>query len=67
MEWLARWAFSSSDEHTADRYAWRVRTGRGWMKLLAAVARPIFEGNHDYVSKKAGKRLRREAGGHWSS
>ncbi|SAK71607.1 polyketide cyclase [Caballeronia catudaia] len=51
------WRFSSSDGVTIVRYEWRVRTGRGWMNLLAPIARPLFEWNHDYVMQQGGEAL----------
>nr|WP_284506678.1 SRPBCC family protein [Caballeronia sp. GAWG1-5s-s] len=62
VEGIGRWTFSSSDELTAVRYEWRVRTGRGWMNLLAPVARPLFEWNHDYVMQQGGEALARRLG-----
>lgn len=62
VEGIGRWTFSPSDEITAVRYDWRVRTGRGWMNLLAPVARPLFEWNHDYVMQKGGEALARRLG-----
>jgi hypothetical protein len=62
VEGIGRWTFSPSDEITAVRYDWRVRTGRGWMNLLAPVARPLFEWNHDYVMQNGGEALARRLG-----
>ena len=39
------------------RYEWRVRTKRGWMNLLAPIARPFFKWNHDYVMQRGGEAL----------
>jgi len=44
---------------TIVRYEWRVRTGRGWMKLLAPIARPLFKWNHDYVMQRGAEALAR--------
>jgi hypothetical protein len=34
---------------TAVTYEWNVHTTRAWMNLLAPVARPLFEYNHNVV------------------
>ncbi|SAK77104.1 SRPBCC family protein [Caballeronia ptereochthonis] len=57
VEGRGRWRFSSHDSVTTVRYEWRVRTGRGWMNLLAPIARPIFKWNHDYVMQQGGEAL----------
>ncbi len=44
-----RWTFAYEDPVTTVRYDWNVRTTRWWMNLVAPLARPIFETNHDYV------------------
>jgi hypothetical protein len=53
------WHFSSQNDVTIVRYEWRVRTGRGWMKLLAPIARPLFKWNHDYVMQRGAEALAR--------
>jgi uncharacterized protein YndB with AHSA1/START domain len=40
---------------TAVVYAWDVRTTKRWMNLVAPVARPVFEWNHDYVMRAGGR------------
>ncbi|SAL11471.1 polyketide cyclase [Caballeronia peredens] len=57
VEGSGRWQFSSHDDITTVRYQWRVRTGRGWMNLLAPIARPLFKWNHDYVMQQGGEAL----------
>ncbi|WP_250490559.1 SRPBCC family protein [Caballeronia sp. INML2] len=53
------WHFSSQNDVTIVRYEWRVRTGRGWMKLLAPIARPLFKWKHDYVMQRGAEALAR--------
>ena len=43
------WRFEADGPITTLRYEWRVSTTRGWMNLLAPIARPLFRWNHDYV------------------
>ena len=57
VEGVGRWRFSSRGSVTLVRYEWRVRTGRGWMNLLAPIARPLFKWNHDYVMQQGGEAL----------
>ena len=40
---------------TAVLYEWNVATSRAWMNLLAPVARPVFEWNHDWVMARGGE------------
>jgi uncharacterized protein YndB with AHSA1/START domain len=46
---VGRWRFYEEDGVTAALYEWNVSTSRTWMNLLAPVARPVFEWNHDWV------------------
>jgi hypothetical protein len=57
-----RWRFFEANGATAVLYEWDVRTTRGWMNLLAPVARPIFAWNHDYVMGNGAERLSRLLG-----
>lgn len=59
VEGIGRWRFSSGADITIVRYEWRVHTGRGWMNLLAPIARPFFKWNHDYVMQQGGEALAR--------
>ena len=52
-------ACSSRQGVTAVLYEWNVRTTERWMNLLAPVARPIFEYNHDVVMRWGGEGLAR--------
>ena len=62
VEGTGRWQFSSRDGITTVQYEWRVHTGRGWMNLLAPIARPFFKWNHDYVMQQGGEALARRLG-----
>ena len=62
VQGAGRWRFSSQDSVTTVRYEWRVRTGRGWMNVLAPIARPLFEWNHDYVMQQGGEALAKRLG-----
>jgi uncharacterized protein YndB with AHSA1/START domain len=42
---------------TAALYEWNVATTRAWMNLLAPIARPIFQWNHDWVMRNGGTGL----------
>jgi uncharacterized protein YndB with AHSA1/START domain len=52
---VGRWRFYEEDGVTAVLYEWNVVTSRAWMNLLAPVARPIFEWNHDWVMARGGQ------------
>src|SRR6266545_4605057 len=43
------WELDEAGGVTTVRYTWSVHTTRAWMNLLAPIARPLFEWNHDYV------------------
>ena len=34
---------------TEVRYDWQVATTKAWMRLLAPIARPFFDWNHDVI------------------
>ena len=46
---VGRWRLFEHGRATAVLYEWNVATTRAWMNLLAPVARPVFEWNHDWV------------------
>ena len=46
---IGRWRLFEHDGVTAVLYEWNVATTQAWMNLLAPVARPVFEWNHDWV------------------
>ena len=52
---VGRWRFFEQGGVTAAVYEWDVSTTRGWMNLLAPVARPTFKANHDYVMRNGGE------------
>ena len=39
---------------TAVIYEWNVATTKAWMNLLAPIAHPIFQWNHDWVMRNGG-------------
>ena len=43
------WTFSSEGGATCVQYDWHVKTTKWWMNLIAPIARPFFEKNHDEV------------------
>jgi hypothetical protein len=47
---------------TAVLYEWHVGTSKRWMNLLAPLARPVFEYNHDVVMRWGGEGLARRLG-----
>jgi uncharacterized protein YndB with AHSA1/START domain len=56
LEGTGRWRLSHKDGITTVRYTWQVRTTKPWMRVLAPLARPIFEWNHDVVMRQGGRR-----------
>jgi uncharacterized protein YndB with AHSA1/START domain len=46
---VGRWRLYEQEGVTAVLYEWNVATTKTWMNMLAPVARPIFEWNHDWV------------------
>jgi uncharacterized protein YndB with AHSA1/START domain len=50
-----RWRLYEEGGVTAVLYEWNVATSRAWMNLLAPVARPVFEWNHDWVMARGGQ------------
>jgi Polyketide cyclase / dehydrase and lipid transport len=59
LEGVGRWTLSQHGTVTTAEYTWDVRTNKRWMNLLAPLARPIFERNHDGVMRDAGQDLAR--------
>ena len=59
LEGTGRWRLSYKDGITTVRYTWKVRTTKPWMNLLAPLARPIFEWNHDVIMRQGGEGLAR--------
>jgi uncharacterized protein YndB with AHSA1/START domain len=57
---VGRWRLFEQDGDsrvTAVVYEWTVATSKPWMNLLAPVARPLFEWNHDWVMRNGGQGL----------
>jgi uncharacterized protein YndB with AHSA1/START domain len=52
---IGRWRLFEHEGVTAVLYEWNVATTKAWMNLLAPVARPVFEWNHDWVMKRGGE------------
>ena len=54
-----RWRLYEAGGVTAVLYEWDVATTRAWMNLLAPVARPVFERNHNWVMARGGEGIAR--------
>lgn len=52
---VGRWRLYEHEGVTAVLYEWNVATSKLWMNLLAPVARPVFEWNHDWVMARGGE------------
>jgi len=52
---VGRWRLYEQGGITAVLYEWDVATTKAWMNLLAPVARPVFEWNHDWVMARGGE------------
>ncbi len=59
---VGRWRFYEQDGATAVLYEWNVSTTKAWMNLLAPLARPVFEWNHDWVMARGGEGIARLLG-----
>jgi uncharacterized protein YndB with AHSA1/START domain len=59
---VGRWRLFEEGGVTAVLYEWNVATSRAWMNLLAPVARPVFEWNHDWVMARGGEGIARLLG-----
>ena len=62
LEGNGRWRLLEEAGVTAVLYEWEVRTTKRWMNLLAPLARPVFEYNHDVVMGWGGEGLARRLG-----
>jgi hypothetical protein len=51
---IGRWRLYEHEGVTAVLYEWNVATTKPWMNLLAPIARPVFEWNHDWVMAHGG-------------
>ena len=52
---IGRWRLLEEDGATAVLYEWNVATTKPWMNLIASLARPVFEWNHDWVMSRGGE------------
>ena len=52
---VGRWRLFEEEGATAVLYEWNVATTRAWMNVVAPVARPVFEWNHDWVMARGGE------------
>ena len=62
---VGRWRLfeQDGDPHvTAVVYEWNVSTTKPWMNMLAPIARPLFEWNHDWVMRNGGEGIARLLG-----
>lgn len=64
LEGTGIWTLSAAGGATDARYEWRVRTTKPWMNLVAPLARPFFNWNHDAVMRAGGEGLARHLGAH---
>jgi hypothetical protein len=62
LEGVGRWTLSQDGTITTAQHTWDVRSTKRWMNLLAPLARPLFEWNHDGVMRDAGHGLARYLG-----
>jgi hypothetical protein len=62
LEGSGRWLLFERNGVTAVLYEWRVSTSKRWMNLIAPLARPVFEHNHDVVMRWGGEGLARRLG-----
>src|SRR5437763_4783545 len=56
------WQLSTEGSETIVRYDWSVVTTKRWMNLLAPIARPLFEWNHNVVMSWGAKGLEKRLG-----
>ena len=56
------WRLFEADGLTAVVYDWDVSTSKPWMNLLAPLARPVFEWNHDWVMARGAEGIARLLG-----
>ncbi len=59
---VGRWRLFEEGGVTAVVYEWNVSTTQAWMNLLAPLARPVFEWNHDWVMARGGEGIARLLG-----
>ena len=56
------WQLSTQANETIVRYDWNVVTTKSWMNLLAPIARPLFEWNHNVVMNWGAEGLEKRLG-----
>jgi hypothetical protein len=62
LEGVGRWRLFEDAGVTAVLYEWNVSTTRRWMNLIAPLARPAFEWNHDWVMRNGALGIARVLG-----
>ena len=62
LQGRGRWQLSTEGSETIVRYDWNVETTKWWMNLLAPIARPLFEWNHNVVMSWGAKGLENKLG-----
>jgi uncharacterized protein YndB with AHSA1/START domain len=62
LDGTGRWTLTPTEDGTLVRYDWDIRTTSWWMNLLAPVARPAFQWNHDVLMREGGESLARHLG-----
>jgi uncharacterized protein YndB with AHSA1/START domain len=62
LDGVGRWTLTEISGATEVRYDWRVKTTKAWMNVLAPIARPFFQWNHDVVMGWGGEGLARLLG-----
>jgi len=56
------WQLSTECDETLVRYDWNVETTKRWMNLVAPIARPLFEWNHNVVMSWGAEGLEKRLG-----
>jgi len=59
LEGRGVWQLVPHDDGTMVRYEWNVRTTKLWMNVLAPLARPLFQWNHNVVMRWGEEGLKR--------
>lgn len=59
VEGTGCWRFSDDGPVSVVRYEWKVRTTPRWMNVLAPVAKPMFQWNHNQIMRQGGEGLAR--------
>jgi hypothetical protein len=56
------WQLTTEGSETIVRYDWNVETTKRWMNLLAPIAHPLFEWNHNVVMNWGAEGLAKRLG-----